>query len=181
MPPVITPRPFGFSGGTVPMAQARWIAINPIDGIEIIPQEDGTTLRGVWLISGDKRMKTYHQGALTVGPSKTIDGHETMFALPGHVWREIVPIIEWERANPTEKPMGMPGQPLEEVGENVAHLVLVGPDGEELIDAIDAALAKADQTRVVTELRAAARKDPTDAAGTSSAILMALPRMKQDA
>jgi hypothetical protein len=181
MPPIITSRPFGFSGGTVPMAQARWIAINPIDGIEIIPQEEGTPLRGVWLVSGSQRMKTYHQGALTVGPSKTIDGHETMFALPRHVWNEIVPIIQWERANPTEKLMGMPGQPLEEVGENVAHLVLMGPDGEALIDAIDAALGKADQVRLVGELRAALRKDPTDALGTSGAVLSALPRMMADA
>lgn len=175
MLPDVTPRPFAFSGGTIPLAQARWIATNPIRSIEILPPREGTSLRHVALVSDSGRIETCHQSCLVVGPVATVDGEESLLGLPDHVMREISDIVAWERANPGEKPFGTPGRPLHEVHEVVADLLLNGPEGGPLVEAVDAALASADQTLQISSLRSALRRDPTDAGRTTSDVLRLLP------
>lgn len=173
MLPTITPRPFGFCGG-MPMHVARWVATHAIDGIEAAPQ-DGHYAKGIRLKAGDEHIDTIHTDMLHIGASTLPDGRMTLVSLDGFIARQIMPIIEWENANPREKRYGVEGRPLWKVAEQVAHLILMGPEGAELVDRIDEVLAKADQSRLIESLREAVRKDPNDANGVSSTILRALP------
>jgi len=173
MLPTITPRPSGFCGG-MPLHVARWVATNAIDGIEAAPQ-DGFYAKGIRLKAGDRHIDTIHTHMLNIGAHTLPDGRMTLVTLDGFIERQILPIVEWENANPREKRYGVEGRPLEQIAEQVAHLVLMGPEGAELVDLIDEVLAKADQTHEIERLRAAARKDPEDENGVSSTILRALP------
>lgn len=174
MPPFVTQRPFGFSGGVIPLDQARWILTHAIDAIEMLPAVEGETLRGVGLKSGRLMMKTVHQGVLTVGPVKTIDGKDSLVGLPRNVEREIRAIVEWEHRNPGEKKWGVPGVPMAELVVRVGSLISDGIDGEVLIDLIDANLAQAEQTGPIRGMRRALRDDPKDATGTSAKTLESL-------
>lgn len=168
-------RPFGY-GAPFPMHQAHWIHTHAVDRLEAVEPDEKYGSWSMRLHSGDESIRVLSCETLILKPNM-VDGRLSLVILPEFIRNQIAHIVDWHRDNPGERAYGVPAKPLEHVGENVADLLLNGPTGAALIEAIDAELAMAPQSPDVRGMRHALRNDQDDAKGVSSRILAQLPQM----
>ena len=167
--PQIEPR-VGYCGGAgMPMAHARWIRTNAIIRVEPGPDSDAGFPQ-IRLFSAGGHLDV-HGGSLQIGMSKTFHGEATCVSLAAYVERDIDNLLNWERRNPRERRYDEPRYAVSALKEEVAHQILMGPEGRALIVELDRALAYGPQTSDIVSLRRDLRRDEDDLAGTSGRIL----------
>lgn len=160
----------GYLGGAgMAMADARWIRTHPITRIEPGATTDGG-YRLVRLFSGDDHLDV-HGGNLDLGWGKTFCGEDTMVTLCAYVQSDIDNILRWEQRNPGERRYDERQCAISGLQEAVSNQMLMGPQGAELIEALDRTLAYGPQTREIVAMRGDLRLDREDAAETSRKVL----------
>lgn len=158
-------RPFGWGGGSIPLDLARWLRTHAVDKVEFADKPGHVVL---W--SGRGRATTSYGDHLAIGPSKTIDGVATLVGMPEYIRRQIDPIVEWERANPEERPFGDDCLDVEQLKICAAHLLGL-PAGPQRVGQVDRLLSLRPESHEITSLREMLRRDPHDGGGVSAAVI----------
>lgn len=174
MPTTLRPledRPFGYGGEGVPLDLARWLRVLPVNKVELGRNEGDVVL---W--SGRGHATTRLASCIGIGPSTTIDGETTLVTLPGHIIRQIDPIIEWERRNPEERRFGAETIDLKVLQVSAAHL-LGTPAGFERTCVLDRLLSLRPESSTIRHLRERLRSDPHDTRGTCAEVVSAITDM----
>lgn len=167
--PDLERRPGYLGGAGMAMADARWIRTRPVTRIEPgVKSAGGYPL--IRLFSGEDHLDV-HGGNLDLGCSKTFSGEDTIVSLCSYVRADIDNILRWEARNPRERRYDERQYAVSGLQEAVSNQMLMGPEGAELIEALDRTLAYGPQTREIVEMREDLRHDREDAEGTSRKIL----------
>lgn len=95
-------RPIYYSGALIPMEVARWFYNNPVDRIELIPNDErkGDSSHNLRYFSGSKFID-YHTWGVELTNGKDRQGRASMVETLAH--DEIAEILAWEMANPSSK------------------------------------------------------------------------------